>query len=178
MKTIYIFTLKGIDEDVECFNNNLRVLAYMLYTSIYNYYGDNKFPLDINENIEYNELNEDCQSHVFQFDSEIYDDSEYVDYDPFLIGDNSFGITISDETFDVEIIKSLLEQNMRLLGFNYKVDMDLFKYEAKDQSDERNRQIAIKTIFNKLGCKQKRGNIFGMFNKHGKYNRRRYLVSN
>lgn len=172
MKTIYTFTMDDRKEPSFNYANELRLLAFMLYDSIYNYYGDGKIPLDINDDIEYNKINEDKKNRIYKFDSELCDDVENVYYEPFLIGNNSFGITISDEDFNVNIIKQLLDENLRLLNIDCRVSISAFTYEAKDETDETNREMAIKAIFDKFGVKQKKPSFLDVFMRYGKHNRK------
>lgn len=168
MKLVYTFTMKDNKTD-DKYDDKLRLLACMLYESIYNYYGDGKFPLDINDSIIYNQIN-DIKGREYRFDSELSDDIENVYYEPFLIGNNSFGITIYDESFNIEIIKQLLNENLLLLNIEMPVQIRVFSYLACDIYDESNREDAIETLMQKFGVKQRKVNWFEKLIRHNRHN--------
>lgn len=171
MKTIYTFTMKD-NNSFANYASKLRLLAYMLYDSIYNYYGEGKFPLNINENIIYNKINEDSRDRtIYKFDSELCGEEDNYYYEPFLIGNNSFGFTIIEDDFDINIIKRLLKENLTLLNLDCQIDISTFVYEASELSDETNREMAIGAIMEKYGIKQKKPNWFEMLIGYGKQNR-------
>ena len=104
MKKIYTITLDNEDYPSECLWDDVRIIASMVYDYIYNYIGDNCIPLDVNSDIIYNNIfYSRCskfacyeRSH-YQLDSDIYDDG-YINYEPFIVGRNTFGMTIVDDS--------------------------------------------------------------------------------
>lgn len=157
MKKIYTFTLGGSNYPSEKFYSNLRLFAFMLYDSIYNYYEENTTPLNINDSIEYNQINFD--KGRYKFSSDLYDDG-CTYYEPFVIGDQSVGLTIIDDNFDIKKIESIAEYTLNLLNLDYKLTINVFPYYAKESSDESNRDNALRMAFNKLGYKYIRKNTF------------------
>jgi len=159
MKTIYTFTLEGENYPSSKFDNDLRLFAHILYETIYNYDGENSTPLNINKNIEYNHINENSEywdyGSQYKLDSDLYDDG-FIDYEPFILGNDSVGLTISDESFGLKTIEAMIQEVLELLKFNYKVKINFVRYDARNNEDERNRSNAMRTIFNVLGHKYNR----------------------
>ena len=155
MKKIYSFTLDSDEYPSIRRNiyNDLRIIAYILYKEIYNYYGYEDCPLNINPLIEYNNLNEEKGTlFSYKFDSDKCDDG-YTYYEPFIVGNKTFCFTIVDNNFDDKIISECLEYVMNLLRLNYKVIINKYEYNAKDINDERYREDTIRRIFNEFGYK-------------------------
>lgn len=169
MKKIYTFTLQNDKRTLDQSDQNLRLLAYMLYESIYNYYGDGRIPLDISDGIRINKLVENGEKRTYMLESEVFGDN--ICYDPFLIGENSFGLTISDSTFDGKIIERLLRENLRLLKIDTSVKVVSFRCEELAFDDLINREETIKKIYEWFGCKQKKSSFLGMFKNNKKGNR-------
>ena len=159
MKRIYIFTLESEDYPSEIFDNNLRLMTYILYDCLFNYIDAGETPLNINDSIEYNRLNEDAFNHKYRLSSDLYDDG-YLYYEPFLIGENSFAITVLDKMIDLSSIQELTNYVLYLLKLNYNVKIDSVAYEAQDLNDESNRYNALRIVYEKLGCKFDRKNNF------------------
>lgn len=151
MKKIYTFTLESEDYPSRGFDSNLRLVAYMLYDTIYNY-DEGYNPLDVNKNIVYNKIHETYYGNGYYFDSDEMDDS-LINYEPFIVGKKTFGFTINDELMSREVIDGLVMYVLNLLRLNYKVTINSFDYEARDREDERYRSKAIRLIFESLGCK-------------------------
>lgn len=147
MKKIYTFTISQRGEKVA---GDIRTLAYMLYGELYNYYGDDTIPLNINKYIVCNNLYDDGR-----MDSDNYDDG-FINYEPFLLGDNSFGFTVLDEMISDEVIKELLDYVQTLLRFNYRIDIDSNTYVSNGRDDESERPKAINFLEKKLGLNPSR----------------------
>lgn len=169
MKKIYSFTIDSDDYASKYFKSNLRLLAYLLYESIYNYDGEFATALNINKNIVYNNINED--GNYYYLDSDIYDNG-YINYEPFILGDKTFCLTIDDELMNENTIKELLELEQYMAKLNYKVSICSEEYYSKNKDDERFRFRAINTLCSKLGCNQVKRNIIDGFNARN-YNKRR-----
>ena len=108
-------------------------------------------PLDINNIIVYNEIHEQVGGRVYFLDSDLYDDG-VIQYEPFIVGKNSFALTINNDLVTEDKIVSLVNYIKRLLHFNYDVSINAFGYESKDINDEDNREVAINSVYNYLGC--------------------------
>ena len=171
MKTIYTFTFDCDSELIDRFNSNLRLIAYMLYEYIYNYYGDDRNPLVIHDGIERNNLISGEYFKEYRLDSDKNGD-DGVDYEPFIIDNNTFGLTIRDDSFDINIIVKLLEEILRLLGVDYKYTINSSVYYARDIFDESNRDGALKFLYNKLGFKYRKNKFISMIMRCGKNSRK------
>ena len=148
MKKIYTFTLESDDYPSDSFRYNLRLIAHFLYGYIYNYDGEDTTPLNINKNIRINNLYE--YGRTCYLDSDEYDDG-FINYEPFLIGNRSFGLTVNDELISEEIIKNLIDYVLRMLGVNYKVTIHSVTYHSKNVDDESKRWKAIKIVTEEIG---------------------------
>ena len=83
-------------------------------------------------------------------DSDLCDNGT-VYYEPFLVGERTFCFTVLDEKSDIDTIKYLLGNVLKLVRVNYDIEINSILYESKGISDERNREVAIKQIHNMLG---------------------------
>lgn len=169
MKKIYSITLENDEYASKKFNSDLRLVAYLLYEAIYNYYGDNIIALNINKNIVYNNINE-CD-YYYYLDSDVYCNG-YINYEPFILGKNTFCLTIDDELMDEGTLKELLELEQRMAKLNYKVRINSEGYYSKNKDDERYRFRAINILCSKLGHNQVKRNIIDGINARS-YNKRR-----
>ncbi len=153
MKRIYTFTLEGDDYPSSKFRENLRIVAHFMYHQILNY-GAYATPLNVNKNIRYNRLREGGHSFDIRYflDSDYYDDG-LINYEPFIIGENSFGLSVDDGMISQDTICDLLNYVLGLLNLKYKVTINSMSYESKDIDDESKRSRAIKKLLKKLGCK-------------------------
>lgn len=151
MKKIYSFTLDSDDYTSICFMSNLRLIAYLLYDSIYNYDGENVTALNINKNIIYNNINEN--GSYYYLDSDLYDDNN-INYEPFILGNRTFCLTIDDDVMNEDTIKELLELEQHMANLSYKIHINSEGYYSKNKDDERFRFRAINTLCSKLGCNQ------------------------
>lgn len=151
MKKICTFTLEGEDYPSKDYRNNLRLFACMLYDLVYNYYGDGIIPLNINKNIVYNNLHVDTINRGYLFDSDIFDYGS-INYEPFLIGTRSFGLTILDDLISEDNLMDLANQVLYMLKIKEKVILKTVEYYSKDMDDERNRRKAMGIAFDNLEC--------------------------
>lgn len=161
MKKICTFTLECDEYPSRDYNDKLRLFAFMMYDSIYNFYGDGLIPLNINKNIVYNNLHYDSFKNYYFLDSDVVDNG-YINYEPFLIGKRSFGLTLCDDLISEKDLMDLVSQISYLLKIDKKVTLKTIEYQSKDADDERNRKKAIITAYNYLNCKPpQRKFIFG-----------------
>lgn len=160
MKKIYTFTVEGEDQSSDVFRSNLRLLAYLLYESLYKYDEEPYRPLIINKNIVYNGIHdENIFDRGYYFDSDIHN-MKMIDYEPFIIGNNVFGFTVNDELISEEEIKELVDYVLRLTKLSYRISVNSFGYISRGLDDERNRDKAFKEIFNYFHCKSTRKSSF------------------
>ena len=155
-KTIYTFTLDDeypSDNDI----HNLRFLAEYIYEDIEcGAYDRDKSVLVKNSILKRNILFSKKQAnnnYSYRFSSED-DIRNKLFYEPIIFTDNSFGITIDDSTIDINMMQNILNNALKIIGFNYKINIDTISYNAKDTNDESSRRIAIikatSELFNKL----------------------------
>ena len=156
MKTIYTFTLESDSCCLDKLDNDIRLFAYMLYEDIYDYYDGVDIPLDINKNITYNGINERLSGYYL--DSDEYDDG-LIDYEPFIVCNNTFAFTIIDGLMGMDVICDLVDYLLKLLKLDYKVIINAWNYDAKSIDDESNRSRVIYSIYNKFGFIKKKGSF-------------------
>ena len=138
MKRIYAFTLDSEDYPSDRFRSNLRLIAFLMYDLIYNYDGENCTPLIINKNIKNNEIcpGRSDSEYCLRYNE---DNDKYINYEPFLVGNRSFALTIDDEVMNETTIRDLMEQVLRLTMLDYRYTIKSIGYFSKDRDDERNR---------------------------------------
>lgn len=158
MKRIYAFTLDSDDYLTDRFRFNLRLVAYLMYDAIYNYDGENSTALIINKNIVYNSIREGFGSKEYYLDSDLFDNG-YINYEPFLIGKRSFGLTIDDTIMSEDVIYDLFRYTLRLAGLCYNFTINSESYCSKNKDDEKNRGKAIRILHSKLGCQPVKKNF-------------------
>ena len=174
MKTIYTFSLESDDYPSDSFDNKLRLIAHLLYDYLYNYTDENDTPLVINDNIEYNRINE-TSCFQYKLDSDLYDDG-CIYYEPFLVEAKTFCLTVFDNKINFSEIQNMVQYVIELLGLNYKVTINSVSYQAKNLDDESNRYNAIRLIYEKLSCRFTRKNGVITKIKNSKFNRNRKKI--
>lgn len=149
MKKIYAFSFDDEESLSDKFKNDIRLAAYLLYDSIYGY--DDLIPLNINKNIVFNGIHETNDNGYF-LDSDVYDDG-IVNYEPFLLGDRVFALTVDDELISEKEICYLFDSVLNIIKIESKVKMFSEDYLSKDKNDERNRSKAINSLCKKMGLR-------------------------
>ena len=170
MKKIYTFTLGSEDYPSEKFRYDLRLFAYWMYDKLYNYYGDGFIPLNLNNNIKYNAIHEGIKRGEYYLDSDIFDDG-YIYYEPFLIGERSFGLTVIDDSIDEKTLQDLIKEVLSELQLDYSVIIGSACYCSKSSNDESQRRKAISLVYNNLRCEMPARNIILGFSKKRILNR-------
>lgn len=157
MKTIYTFTLSSDDvpSSGRINEDDLRLIAYMVYNEIYNYYGEDDKILNSNDRIIYNNLRENFNGYRYRFQSDLVP-QKYVYYEPFIISNHTFGFTIVDNNFDIHKVNEIVEYVLNLLRLNYKVKIKCVDYDALNMYDERYRDDALSLIYENFGLKYER----------------------
>ena len=147
MKKIYAFTLDSDDYPSDRFRYNLRLIAFLLHDLIYNYDGEGFTPLIINKSIGFNNIYPGNGRNEYSLE---YDNSDlkYTNYEPFLIGDKSFGLTLNDKYINNETICNLMNEVLLLVKTNYSYNIKTICYDSKDFEDESNRKKAMHQLFN------------------------------
>lgn len=152
MKRIYAFTLDSDDYPSNKFRQNLRLIAYLLYDSVYNFGDiDSKRPLIINNSIKYNTIYEGGYGHNGGYYLRYDDyDERYINYEPLVLGEKSFALTVDDSLISEEDMCLLLEQNLGLMRVNYKYKINSIAYGSKDKDDEKNRKKSIYKLHDQI----------------------------
>ena len=159
MKRIYAFTLDNDDYPSKKFGFDLRLLAYLLYDTIYNYDGENSTALVINKNIKVNRIHEGFGRDEYFFDYDEFDERNY-NYEPFLLGNSTFAITIDDTIMSEETLRGLFDYTLRLTGLKYRYKVDSKYYYSSSKDDERNRKKTINELIDIIGCGNPKRSIF------------------
>ena len=159
MKKIYAFAFDEEDYLSDKWRNNIRLVAFLLYDSVYNYDEEDRIPLNLNKNIVFNRIHE-FSEHNYYLDSDCYDDG-FINYEPFLINNRCFAFTVDDNLISEKDIRSLLNSVLYIVGISSSVRICSEVYSSKNKDDERNRWKAISAICNRTGYK---------------YNKKTYLV--
>ena len=151
MKKIYAFSIDDEESLSDKFKSDIRLLAYLLYDSIYGY--DERKLLNINKNIVFNRIHESfINNYYYYLDSDCYD-AGFINYEPFLLGDRIFALTVDDEFISENDIMYLLNSALSLLKLNFRVNIFSENYFSKDIDDEKNRHKAINSLCSKMGLK-------------------------
>ena len=179
MKKIYAITLDGEEYLSGRFRDNIRLISAVVYEQIYHYNDEYSIPLNINRCIVHNDL---CYARTFgsgcyndshyRLSSDEYDDG-YINYEPFIVGNRTFGLTIVDDSLDMAIVESIVKYALNLLRLNYKFKIEVFPYESKNIDDESHRDVAINQIYSKYSYEYVRRNklvrmLRNGFSRHGK----------
>lgn len=166
MKTIYTFTLNGGEDAPEgkSFDYHVRMIAFMLYTELINYDDENiaTSPLNVNANITVNNIISYSDNYKCILDSDVHDEN-YINYEPFILGRNTFGLTIDNDNFTLDIMMELLDYVIKLLNLPYKYEIEVktAKYKSKNVDDESNRDDAISSIADELRLEYIKRNTLG-----------------
>ena len=156
MKKIYTITLDSEEGFSRCIGDDIRIIASMVYDQIYNYIGEDIVPLNINKYIVFNDIHyghkvlygiNDGYKYLLQ--SDIYDDG-YINYEPFIVGKKTFGMTIVDDSFDITIVEQIVNYVLNLLKLNYNFLIEEFPYQSRDIEDETCRDFIINKIYDKF----------------------------
>lgn len=147
MKRIYAFTLDSDDYPSDRFRYNLRLIAFLLYDLIYNYDGEGFTPLVLNKSIGFNNIYNEYGNNRYRLEYNDYN-LKYVNYEPFLIGNRSFGLTVNDEYIDMDTINNLMKEVLLLVNVSYKYCVKTISYSSRDLEDESNRKKAINQLYN------------------------------
>lgn len=157
MKRIYAFTLDSDDYPSEKFRHNLRLIAFLLYDTIDNYDVRENTALIVNKVVKNNGIYEGSASNELCFEHDC-DDLKYTNYEPFIIGNCSFALTINDEVMSEQVICDLMDYIIRLLSLNYQYTVRSIGYPSKNINDESHRKKAIIGLHNLLNGKIKEVN--------------------
>lgn len=167
MKRIYAFTIYGDDFPSDSFTYNIRLMAFLLYDFIYNYYDVSCIPLIINDKIKNNRIHREFLTERYYFDYNEYND-KYINFEPFFIGKRSFALTINDELLSEDALYKLMEEVLFLIRKDYVYKINSIGYESKNLNDERNRKKAVYQL---------RDDLIGIKNKSSINIRKKMLIN-
>ena len=148
MKRIYTFALDDeipLSDDVK---SNIKLIAYLLYEELHDLdYGSNMPILVYNNELLFNDLYEkkNDYGYVYRFKSECFEYDKRM-FNPMMINDYTFGITVNDGALNDEKILMLLNKVMKILRIKYNFILDSEVYFSKDIYDETNR-FSVSKIF-------------------------------
>ena len=142
MKRIYAFTLDNDDYPSKKFECDIRLIAYLMYDFIYNYDCEDNTALIINDKIKRNNIYEGPTSSEYYLEYNKYDD-KFINFEPFIIDDKSFALTIDDECMSENILYELMEQALVLVNRKYRYRINSVEYLSKNINDETNRKKAV-----------------------------------
>ena len=144
MKKIYTISL---DDEVPLSDkviDDIKVICYLVYDDIKIF--DDKYgkPVTLVSGVSYNELYEKktldgTYAHRFK-----YNDPVLGNYEPFMIGNNSFAFTVEDGCLDDSDVMAVVEEAKRMLGVDYHFKLDTVTY--VDDKKNKNRLLAIKQL--------------------------------
>lgn len=146
MKTIYAFTLENDDYHSDRFRYNLRLIAFLLYDKIYKYDGEGYTALIINDKVKCNDIHKGYTNNEYYLDYNEYNE-KYFNYEPFILGDRTFALTIDDRFMSEDTICSLMDETIfeiyLISKVNYTYSYRNISYLSKDNNDEKNRKKTI-----------------------------------
>ncbi len=138
MRKIYMITLEE-DNPLSLVNPGVvKEVAFLLYCELCKFdkpilCANRKNDEELIENVLY-EKNID-NKYIYKFISDKDNDNYYL-YEPFMINENSFGITVFPDSIDDADIELLIGNILRLVGYNYKYKID-FAYYDEEKKDAR-----------------------------------------
>ena len=147
MKKIYILTL---DDDIPLtfdVSNNLREIAYLLYSELDNYYKEVLYNVEKDRRLILNELHDinNGSKYVYRFISE-NNTLDYRMYEPFIINNNAFGFTVNSESITDEELQNVLNYVLNITNLNYHFKISSTFY---NENNLNNRFNAINKLLNR-----------------------------
>lgn len=146
MREIYVISL---DDEIPLTDNvgsNIREIAYLLFDE-FNKYDREILSLD-NDYLINNELYESYSStsdkYIYRFTSD-KSSIDYRMYEPFIIGDTSFGFTTYKDSTTEEEVRYILSSVSNTLNFNYNFNISKKIY---NNNNINNRLDAIDSLTN------------------------------
>lgn len=155
MKKIYTLTL---DDDVPLSSrviDDIKVICFLVYEDMNSFEDKKGHPVLLTNGISTNTLYEtrlaDEYTHHFK-----YNDITEANYEPFMIGDDSFAFTVSDGTITDETVLRSLEDAKRMINVEYNFKLETLTYE--EDKHNKNRLVAIKKLCNMHKAKKEKKN--------------------
>ena len=143
METIYMFS---IDDDISQsidIVNQFKVLCYLMYDEIGALEADNGKRVLYRKNITYNELLESGDNGIYNYRFK-YDDYKSGKYEPFMLDNYSFCLTVNGGAITFDEVTFLLEKVKEIAKFNYNVTVESVDY--IDDETNANRIAAIRGL--------------------------------
>lgn len=147
-KKIYTFTLEDDEYPSKIIKNNLKVIAALMYEELEVRDFENPNAILIHsKNLIKNELYEVRigNEYEYSFGSE-KSQIDHKMYEPLIIDETSFGITVIDEKINDYDMYKVLSSVLKLACLDYKFKMSSVSYDSKNIDDESNRISTIKKI--------------------------------
>ena len=152
MKEIYAFTL---DDDIPLSNevsSYLREIAVLLYDEL-NIFDKNILCTE-DDNLIYNYLLETYSNETHSYVYKLLSDranSDFRLYEPFVLNDRTFAITIYKDSVSMEEMQYYLNRIMNSLRLNYKFNIITEEYNGRSI---KNRYDAIELLISKIDSKK------------------------
>lgn len=159
-KRIYAFTIDDDEYSSEDISNNVKAIASLMHEEIKNIDCDNPNPILVHsKKLFYNQLYESCtlDGYVYSFESE-KGNRDYTLYEPLMINNRTFGITINDNSVSMYDLVLMLDKILKELGLCYQFSVVDKSYLCANNDDESKRILAIREINKSLGYKINSGN--------------------
>lgn len=154
-KKIYVFELDD-EYSSNNYKNDIRVIAEVMYEEVREVDCISSKQIIIHSNGIYDNILYESKvgnEYRYTFESEKVN-SNYELYEPLLINDRMFGITVYDESIEMYEMVRILNRVVEFLGMNYHFSIREIIYDSKNDNDESNRRNALKGIDKK---KKERG---------------------
>lgn len=157
-KNIYTFTLDDDEYPSMSVVNDIKFIARYVYEEIFNScdYEDVVSESRQSNKLHVNELYDIKvrNGYVYLFESEKRMD-DYRFYNPVMLSNRSFGITLTEADIGIDKIYKILNDSLKLMGFNYKFKIERYSYHTKDLNDETGRCELLDEITNKKNTNKK-----------------------
>lgn len=147
MKEIYTFTLDDEEIPSENVKTQIKLVAYLLYEKLNELDFESNNPLLVQNNkLKTNYLYERYDSeYIYRFESE-YSNYDSRMFNPMIIDDKSFGITVNAGMITIEDMALMLNEVTKFIKFNHNFNIDSVSYIAYNKDDESGRLKAIRDI--------------------------------
>ena len=152
MKEIYAFTL---DDDIPLSNDvfsHIREIAVLLYDELNIF--DRNILCTEDDNLIYNYLLEVYSNNNVNCSYKILSDKfkeDYRKFEPFIIGNRTFAITVYKDSISVDEIQLYLNRIINSLNLNYNFNITTQEYNGRSI---KNRYDAIELLISKIDSKK------------------------
>ena len=161
MKKVYTFTLK--DEDLPSVEekSDINLIAYWLADTLENMSDEQRPILVSNKFLLDNPISDKVINNITGYSLESENDTQhYYNYNPTIIDERTFGITVYEERITDKEMLELLNQTLKEIGAfkearitNKSFIMETYRYKAENKDDETNRRKVLQEIKKHLNKK-------------------------